>query len=267
MRARWLHSWILRVRPAELADLLKRIFRVRREVVTTPIGLQLWADPVTHFYVQAMRPEGYEPQMSALLKGLLGSGDTFVDIGANEGYFSALAGSAAGAARIFAVEPQSQLIPVIERNLSLNGVRDFTVSRLALSDKAGSVTFRLQASVNTGTAGFYNSSWRGTTYETVPTMPLDDYFAAHQIGRVRVMKVDCEGGEKLVMAGGRKTLRSRCIDILAWEYHPGILPDEDIKAMDAFLKDCGYSYLNLNGQTLYCLPALEQRVRMAAAGG
>lgn len=266
MRMRRLHSWILRVRPAELADLLKRIFRIKREVVTTPMGLQLWADPVTHFYVQAVRPEGYEPQMSALIKGVLGSGDTFVDIGANEGYFSALAGSMAGAVRVFAVEPQSQLIPVIERNLSLNGAKNFTVSRLALAEKAGSVTFRLQASVNTGTAGFYNPSWRGTTYETVPTMPLDEYFAAHGIERVRLMKVDCEGGEKLVMEGGKKSLRSRCIEILAWEYHPAVLAAEDIEAMDSFLRECGYSYMNLNGQTLYCLPGLEERVRSAAAG-
>ena len=68
------------------------------------------------------------------------------------------------------------------------------------------------------------------------------------------------------MEGARATLSARTVDILAWEYHPGIVSDEEIAQMDAFLKDCGYMLLTLNGQTIYCLPGLEEDVQRAAAG-
>ena len=255
------HALLLSVRPAELADWLKRIFRIERREVDAPGGLKLWIDPVSHFGRAVVSAEGYEPQMSSLLKGLLRPGDVFVDIGANEGYFSALACKLVSDGRVFAVEPQGRLIPVIEENLRLNAARSATVSRLALADRNGTVTIHLQASTNTGFSGLFNPGRRGVGTETVPTMTLDDYFAQNRIERVRLMKVDCEGGEKLVLEGGRKTLRSKCIEVLAWEYHPLVLSEEEIQEMDAFLKGCGYSFLNLEGQTLYCLPELEQEVR------
>jgi len=260
MNDRLLHRWLLRVRPAELADWLKRVLRVKRRVVETPSGLKLWLDPVSHFGQHVVSPEGYEMQMSSLLKGLLRKGDVFVDVGANEGYYSVLASLASGGGPVFALEPQSRLIPVIEENLRLNGCRNATVSHLALSDHVGKETFHLQASTNTGSSGFFNPRSRGTGTEVVSTMRMDDYFAKHRIKQVRLMKVDCEGAEKLVMAGGRETLRSRGIEVLAWEYHPGIVSDEEIAEMDSFLKECGYVLLTINGQTIYCLPSLEEEV-------
>lgn len=262
-----LHHWLLRVRPAELADLLKRIFRIRRRPVAIPAGITLWLDPVTHFGQHVMSTGGYEAQMTSLLKALIRKGDVFVDVGANEGYYSVLASLASEGGRVFALEPQGRLIPVIEENLRLNGCVNAMVSHLALSDRIGEVTLHLQASTNTGSSGFFNPRSRGTGTESVATMPMDDYFAKHQIKHVRLMKVDCEGAEKLVMAGGRGTLRSRCIEILAWEYHPGIVSDQEISEMDTFLKDCGYVLLTINGQTVYCLPALENDVRQAATLG
>jgi FkbM family methyltransferase len=259
-----LHRWLLRVRPAELADLLKRILRIKRRAVFTPAGVTLWLDPVTHFEQHVMSLAGYEMQMSSLVKGLMRKDDVFVDVGANEGFFSVLASLASGGGRVFALEPQSRLIPVIEENLRLNGCRNAMVSHLALSDRTGTATLHLQASTNTGSSGFFNSRGRGLGREDVSTMKLDDYFAANSIGRVRLMKVDCEGAEKLVMEGARATLRARTVDILAWEYHPGVVSQDEMAEMDAYLKECGYVLLTINGQTIYCLPGLEDEVSEAS---
>lgn len=264
MNSPLLHRWLLRVRPAELADLLKRVFRIKRRAVATPAGVTLWLDPVTQFGQHVVSPAGYEMQMSNLIKGLLRKGDVFVDVGANEGYYSVLASLASEDGPVFALEPQSRLIPVIEENLRLNGCRNATISRVALSDHVGKETFHLQASTNTGSSGFFNTRSRGTGTESVSTMRMDDYFAKHRIKQVRLMKVDCEGAEKLVMAGGRETLRSRGIEVLAWEYHPGIVSEAEIAEMDTFLKECGYVLLTIDGQTIYCLPQWKQAVESAA---
>jgi hypothetical protein len=114
-----IYRWLLRVRPAELADLLKRILRIRRRPVKIPCGITLFLDPVTRFAQLACQTGGYDPQMSALVKNLVRPGDTFVDVGANEGYFTVLGSLAAGEGRVFALEPQSRLRPVIEENLRL----------------------------------------------------------------------------------------------------------------------------------------------------
>jgi FkbM family methyltransferase len=259
-----LHRWLLRVRPAELADLLKRILRIKRRAVFTPAGVTLWLDPVTHFEQHVMSLAGYEMQMSSLVKGLMRKDDVFVDVGANEGFFSVLASLASGGGRVFALEPQSRLVPVIEENLRLNGCRNATVSHLALSDRTGTATLHLQASTNTGSSGFFNARGRGLGREEVSTMKLDDYFTANHIDRVRLMKVDCEGAEKLVMEGAHATLRARTVDILAWEYHPGVISEDEMAQMDAYLKKCGYVLLTINGQTIYCLPGLEDEVSEAS---
>lgn len=264
MNSPLLHRWLLRVRPAELADLLKRLLRVKRQVVETSDGIRLWLDPVTQFGRHVVSPAGYEAQMASLIKGLLRNDDVFVDVGANEGYFSVMASLVSGGGRVFALEPQSRLVPVIEENLRLNGCRNVTVSHVALSDRTGTATLHLQSSTNTGSSGFFNPRSRGWGREDVPTRMLDDYFREHRIDRVRLMKVDCEGAEKLVMEGARATLRARTVDILAWEYHPGVISEDEMAEMDAYLKNCGYVLLTINGQTIYSLPEWKEAVLKAA---
>jgi len=59
--------------------------------------------------------------MVLVVKSCLPPGGIFIDLGANEGYFSVIGSKLVGmAGRVLAFEPQSRLQPVINRNSTLN---------------------------------------------------------------------------------------------------------------------------------------------------
>src|SRR3954468_546190 len=119
-RAFTLGRWLMRVRPAPLAVGLKRMLRVERQNLVTSEGT-FWVDPAS-FSGQELATHGvYDPGTLAALKSLLQRGDTFIDVGANEGYFSVVAARLVGpTGRVIAIEPQSRLARVLERNFAIN---------------------------------------------------------------------------------------------------------------------------------------------------
>lgn len=252
------YNLLLRVRPAEFGELLKKWIGIKRKTIPCDNNFCFWADPVSVFGQALLRDHIYEPQMSKLVTSLLKSGDTFVDIGGNEGYFTALA--ARKEARVFCIEPQSRLLPVIEKNLELNNCKNVTVSNLAFSDKEGQTEIYLRPTTNTGSSSFFQVSKFSSLKESVKTVTLDDYFKANKIEHVRLMKIDCEGAESLVMKGATHVFKNKTVEILALEYHPQVLSENDISEIDLFLKECGYLLVKWNDQTIYCLPEFKKEI-------
>ena len=74
---------LLRVRPAPVAALLKRLLRVRRVPIETKYGVFL-IDPVSGFGRTLEADLVYEPGMIEHMERYLRPGSTFVDIGAND---------------------------------------------------------------------------------------------------------------------------------------------------------------------------------------
>src|SRR5437870_3069018 len=76
-----LYRWLMSVRPAQLADVLKRFARIKRTLLHANQGHQFLVDPVSVFGLDLLRDGVYEPQMTRLLEVLLRADDTFVDVG------------------------------------------------------------------------------------------------------------------------------------------------------------------------------------------
>jgi FkbM family methyltransferase len=103
------------------------------------------------------------------------AGGTFIDIGANEGFFSSLAAKVVGpSGLVVAVEPQGQLGDVLEINLTLNGSGNFRIYNVAISEVGrGTVDISLTPISNTGaTSAVRKYRWSRKT-ETVPTRTVD----------------------------------------------------------------------------------------------
>jgi len=83
-------EWLTRMRPLELGIFLKWLLRVRR-LETEAQGIKLWVDPASNFGKRVLREGNYESELTAAVGELLQPGQTFVDVGANEGWFSMLA--------------------------------------------------------------------------------------------------------------------------------------------------------------------------------
>lgn len=132
-----LHSAILKTRPAFLASLMKRLLRIRRRVVSTELS-DFFIDPVSLFGAALLSCDGYEPHMVNCLKHLLRRGDVFLDLGANEGFFSILAANLVGpTGRVVSIEPQSRLQQILFRNIKENSATNISVFQRAIADSSG----------------------------------------------------------------------------------------------------------------------------------
>jgi FkbM family methyltransferase len=139
----------------------------------------------------------------------------------------------------------------------LNGSTKAVAHRTALSDRDGLVNLFVRVSTNTGASGMFRHWKVGTATEVVPCTTLDAFFDKNRLNRVRLMKVDCEGAEHLVIAGGRSVLKRGCIDFIAMEYHPSICGEARCEVTHSALTDAGYCLSKPGGQFVYHLPGLE----------
>src|SRR5690606_23517991 len=86
---RILQAVLLRVRPAIVAEFLKRALGSERIVVSTPHG-RFWVDPMSQLGGHLTRYGSFDADVQSSIEKFLPIGGTFVDLGANEGYFTVL---------------------------------------------------------------------------------------------------------------------------------------------------------------------------------
>jgi FkbM family methyltransferase len=160
----------------------------------------------------------YERNVAAWFDRLLDRREdpSVYDIGANYGYFSALAASRAGA--LVAFEPTSATHAVLARNLRRVGIDPDHAIKLALSDAPGTAVFHRYSS--SGNNSLYVRSLppghplEHTGEETVAVDTLDAVVERLELVPPEVVKLDVEGAELGVLRGGRHTLRMHHPDIL-----------------------------------------------------
>jgi hypothetical protein len=125
------------VRPMPLANLLLALIAAgagdRRTITTTPLDISLYLDPLNNLGRTLAWPSCFEEERQAIAR--LPPGGVFVDIGANEGVLSVLAGTLVGRhGVVLAVEPQSRLQDLIRINAALYGLANVRPLRCALGD-------------------------------------------------------------------------------------------------------------------------------------
>ena len=117
MNQRWenivIERLLMRVHSAFLASFIKIILRCKSRIVPTKHG-QFEVDPVSFFGRALIEGGGYEEKVTGAIAELLSDGQVFVDVGANNDYFSVLASQCVGDdGFVLAIEPQARLIPKI----------------------------------------------------------------------------------------------------------------------------------------------------------
>jgi FkbM family methyltransferase len=155
----------------------------------------------------------YEPHVAALVKHLLQPGETAVDIGANNGFYTALFADRVGpAGRVHAFEANPALVDRLTRMIALNGFHGrVRLNPVAVSDRAG--TARLYLSDHLDTTGM-SSLVRKTYLEggaciDVATTTLDDYALQRLVAPIALLKMDIEGAEISALRGMEALLRAR----------------------------------------------------------
>jgi len=135
----------------------------------------------------------WEPRTTEYVEKHLKKGQTFVDVGANVGYYSVLAEKLG--AKVLAFEPSVNNRKYLEKN-----TKDVKIYSQALSDKNGSAILYTDT-----TPGQYSlvrkNSEKGEKVETIRwdelKLPVADFY-----------KIDVEGGERQVLEGMQSVLKT-----------------------------------------------------------
>jgi FkbM family methyltransferase len=140
----------------------------------------------------------YEFAPTELVKAYLQPGDLFVDVGANIGYYTLIAGERVGrAGKVLAFEPYAPVRERLLRNIALNQLQNIEVVASCVGSSTGRIFLGAprQAS-NAGTATMQDTPSAGSV--EVGVVRLDEAMA----GRcATLIKVDVEGHEAAVFAG------------------------------------------------------------------
>lgn len=143
----------------------------------------------------------HEVHEMAFVLHLLRPGEHFVDVGANVGSYTVLAGGVG--ARVTAVEPIPATFTHLQRNVALNGLGDrVRCCQTGLSDQPGSLRF----SSGLDTVNHVLAAGEDLLGVDVLVTRLDD-LVAHDAPML--MKIDVEGHELAVLQGGQATLGDR----------------------------------------------------------
>ncbi|HEY6420964.1 MAG TPA: FkbM family methyltransferase [Candidatus Binataceae bacterium] len=160
----------------------------------------------------------YEPLETRLVARFLAPGMTVIDVGANVGYYTALAASRVGPkGRVFAIEPDARAFAQLEKLIARNHLpaRAFNIG---LGEKDGeehlyeSPDSRNNASTMIAHGGFAPKA-------TVPIRKLDDCLDEWQVAHVDLLKIDVEGWEPRVFDGASRALATGRIGSILCEFN------------------------------------------------
>ena len=154
----------------------------------------------------------WAPELTGFMRNVLRRGMTFVDVGANIGYFSVLASKLVGPkGRVICIEVDPENVEILRANLWKTGCMNATVLPVA----AWNETTRLNLRINpAGGAGSYVDATSGDA--TVPAVRLDQVIE----GTVHYMKVDCESTDHMVVSGAEGLIRANPTMVMTVEFNP-----------------------------------------------
>ena len=153
-------------------------------------------------YVLQEQNDWFEDEIRFVRK-LLAPGQQVIDIGANYGVYTLSMAHAVGATgRIWAFEPASSTAKLLKESIAANGFESrVVVEQSALSHSAGTAELSLNA--NSELNALQASKDASVNSETVPLVTLDECMARYQWQNIDFIKMDAEGEESNILAGGK----------------------------------------------------------------
>jgi FkbM family methyltransferase len=167
--------------------------------------------------------------LTELFRKILKEGMTFVDAGANIGYYTLLAASSVGeSGRVYAFEPEPESFALMVKSIEYNRFQNITAERAALSEEEGvaNLSFPMgqdrHATVAVQTLG---KSVEGRTPQRigVGTTTLD-YLGDSR--KIDVIKIHTSGSEPQVLRGARNLIKKHHPRIIV-SYVPKLWRDDE----------------------------------------
>ena len=213
---------------------LLRILGVKHvRIADGPRMMANWNDATFWFCAASM----YEPHYRDFLKSL-NAPFVFVDIGANQGFFSLLAANNLFASEIHCFEPIPATYELLTQNLSLNECKNTHIHKVAIAESAGTSSIFIQPG-HSGVASMRSGNILPTSHsiniETVDHVFLSDLLRNSELP-IHV-KVDVEGFELEVVRQLSKANWFSHVESIFYEVDESWASPFEIKAL---LEDLGF---------------------------
>jgi FkbM family methyltransferase len=185
--------------------LTKKVMQVRLNddaIFSYPFGDEYWSTILDRAYC-------YEKDIDVFFRNIADCDYTFVDCGANFGYWSTLISSRPyGSHPSIAIEPSSNNFAILKNNANINGNR-FSLLKTAIGEASG--TARLSGCKHESMSIARGANDDG---EEVALISLDDLMDRMNLAQRRcVVKLDVEGFEIEALKGGQRLLLTDCVVI------------------------------------------------------
>ena len=197
-------------------------------------------------YVMLEQECWFEPEMS-LLPHLLAGGVHALDIGANHGLYTLEMARCSGNGRVWAFEPTSTPRARLVRSVDEAGLgARVVVVDAALAETQGEASFAVHDN-----SELNSRDGSGARRERVRLETLDAYLDANASGvEIGFVKLDAEGDETRVLAGGRRFFASQS-PVVLFEYKHGAAVNAEL--IDAW-RELGFGIFRWSAELDLLLP-------------
>lgn len=171
-------------------------------------GHFIYVDPLEESVCAHLIAHGtWEPWIEKVVLGLLRPGDNVVEVGGHVGFYTlAMAQRVGRTGSVLTFEANPRLAALSARSIRLNGYAPWVqIVQKAASDASGSVRFSTSRQYGGGGHVYVGENTLGgdTQVLEVDAVRLDDV----DLPSVRLLRVDAEGSEPLILAGAENLLR------------------------------------------------------------
>jgi FkbM family methyltransferase len=190
----------------------------------------------------------YQMEYTAIFEKLIGHCNCFYDIGAHAGYYSLIAAMVNKKCRIIAFEPAPGPFHYLEKNIHINGFGDrIEPLKVALGDSIGKASFLeavhskyqyLEHNLVAVSNLVNKQPNREMKRITVQINTLDNFIQEHSESIPELIKMDTEGTEHMILAGGALTLHHKPIVICETLFH------SNERELEEIMKRRGYDFYN-----------------------
>jgi FkbM family methyltransferase len=219
--------------------LISRLAPDRYEVYRIQGGL-IYLNLHEHSMMVQMAMGTYEPAKQAMIRRHLRAGMTFIDAGANRGYFTLEAARLAGSSgRVITIEPAPENYAYLVKSIELNGYAHVRALPFALGDHDGTASLQILGRSTEHTLAPLDPKYKDLPKVTVPLRTLDSVVVQENLARVDMVKIDVQEVELEVLRGAVQTLRANPQLVMFLDLPKRI---EMRRAIADFLAPFGFTY-------------------------
>lgn len=201
----------------------------------------------------------FEPYTTRLFKQAIKPGATILDIGAQFGYFSLIAGKLVGKkGKVYAFEPVPSNFELLVRNIQMNKSSNLIQPiQKAVGEKQGEVKFFVYRDSDSHSMYRHPTAFVRETI-SVDCVAIDEFLKGRPVD---VIKMDVEGHEPYALGGMRKTISKNKNLVLFTEFAPAYLQRAGVEPKDYLkkLQELGFT-IRLIDEVSYSLKPITKKV-------